>query len=540
MVLDVTLRRTYVRYMTAVSTAQQPTGRREPGTGEPLDLVAELAENLADRAVAAAAGTAGADGDGVGLVEAGRLLSAVDRILAAVVTVLMRVDRDQVIAAEGLTPESWLRAVARRTGADAGMLQIAADRLADMPATLAAFQTGTLSWGAVRGIVTATRSLTAAQRRWLDATVAGDHVRLGRVDGDTVVADAEQAADRARPELQRARADRAAAGQRLVLQPGMDGGGAAFACLDAETFTAVQTAIASLTHDARGRRVASNVEALRALARQRLTRSRTHDPRATGDDADAGDLAEAGGAVDAGGAPSTARPEMIIVTDISLLADPVDGLDHRGLDDALLLDRTREVARLLWRQDRPAPRLTAAAVQRLECDAILRPVLTDGPRILGTAEPYARVSSALRAALVARDGGCRFAGCHRPVDVCEAHHLRHRAHGGATCLANLALLCGPHHRAVHEGGWTPVLYDDAAMTFTRRGTTLHSVPHCAAARPHASHPPPAGRPRRSLRAHDHSQHTAAAEGHRHNTGDRDSPEAQHPRPPDPARPPLPF
>jgi hypothetical protein len=62
------------------------------------------------------------------------------------------------------------------------------------------------------------------------------------------------------------------------------------------------------------------------------------------------------------------------------------------------------------------------------------------------------VAPAQRNALVVRDGGCAFPGCDRPQSWCEAHHLRHWAHGGPTDLANLALLCWAHHRAVHEGG----------------------------------------------------------------------------------------
>jgi hypothetical protein len=63
------------------------------------------------------------------------------------------------------------------------------------------------------------------------------------------------------------------------------------------------------------------------------------------------------------------------------------------------------------------------------------------------------VTAAQRAALAVRDGGCVFPGCDRPVAWCDAHHLRHWLHGGPTDLANLALLCRAHHRAVHEGGW---------------------------------------------------------------------------------------
>jgi Domain of unknown function (DUF222)/HNH endonuclease len=63
------------------------------------------------------------------------------------------------------------------------------------------------------------------------------------------------------------------------------------------------------------------------------------------------------------------------------------------------------------------------------------------------------VSPAQRTALAVRDGGCSFPGCDRPLAWCEAHHLRHWLHGGPTDLANLALPCRAHHRAVHEGGW---------------------------------------------------------------------------------------
>jgi hypothetical protein len=58
----------------------------------------------------------------------------------------------------------------------------------------------------------------------------------------------------------------------------------------------------------------------------------------------------------------------------------------------------------------------------------------------------------VRRLLHARDQGCRFPGCglRRFVD---AHHIRHRAHGGTNELDNLVELCWFHHRLVHEGGW---------------------------------------------------------------------------------------
>lgn len=497
-----------------------------PDGNESLSVVAALANDLASRAVRSTIGQSAAtdmhgptDEEGSGaqdsqaesLAGVAALLGAVDRMHAATVVALMCTEQRRVIAEQGLTTESWLRAVARRTGCDAAMLMIAADRLADMPATLSAFCDGVLSWGTVRGIVSSVRVLTAGQRRWLDTSLAGDRVRLRRLDGDDAIAMADRLVEIARPDLHERRADRAAANQHLSFQPAMDGTATAHAALDAETFATVQQAIHTLTHSPSGRRVATNVEALRALARQRLTDVGLPEPQsddgpsvagdrgdgdeervvddmdigaeALADPADRTDHADGEArarALEAGVGVSSVRTEMIVITDIGLLAGATDGIDHRGVDQLMagttVDDRVRATAQLLWRQDRPPVSLTPQAARRLACDATLRPVLTDGATALGTANPYARISAALRTALIARDGHCRFAGCHRPAEVCEAHHIVHRLDDGPTVLSNLALLCNAHHRAVHEGGWHPTLHDDASITFTRRGITLHSLP----------------------------------------------------------------
>ncbi|MFW6200514.1 MAG: HNH endonuclease signature motif containing protein, partial [Gemmatimonadota bacterium] len=61
------------------------------------------------------------------------------------------------------------------------------------------------------------------------------------------------------------------------------------------------------------------------------------------------------------------------------------------------------------------------------------------------------ISPALRRALEVRDRGCRFPGCG--LRFTDGHHVEHWADGGETRLDNLILLCGFHHRLVHEGGW---------------------------------------------------------------------------------------
>lgn len=90
--------------------------------------------------------------------------------------------------------------------------------------------------------------------------------------------------------------------------------------------------------------------------------------------------------------------------------------------------------------------------RRLACDAGVSRVITDGPsQVLDLGRRTAVVPPGLRRALVVRDGGCAFPGCGRPPGWCDAHHVVHWADGGPTALANLVLLCRPHHRLVHHG-----------------------------------------------------------------------------------------
>ena len=62
-------------------------------------------------------------------------------------------------------------------------------------------------------------------------------------------------------------------------------------------------------------------------------------------------------------------------------------------------------------------------------------------------------SSAARAALRVRSGGCDWPGCDRPVAFTSAHHLIHWGHGGGTDMTTWFCFCHRHHWLVHEGGW---------------------------------------------------------------------------------------
>jgi hypothetical protein len=108
----------------------------------------------------------------------------------------------------------------------------------------------------------------------------------------------------------------------------------------------------------------------------------------------------------------------------------------------------------------------AETVQRYACDSAL-------VRMTGRTELEHELNHATRTlpastrrALEARDRRCVWPGCGRPADWCDGHHLVWWTRGGETALPNLALLCRPHHRLVHEGGWS----------LQRKGNAWHAAP----------------------------------------------------------------
>jgi len=107
----------------------------------------------------------------------------------------------------------------------------------------------------------------------------------------------------------------------------------------------------------------------------------------------------------------------------------------------------------------------AETVRRVACDAsVTRVVLGSRGEPLDAGRATRVIPAAMRRALVARDGGCRFPGCDRPPEWTDGHHVRHWADGGETKVENLVLLCRMHHRAVHEGRWRLAVGPDGEVT----------------------------------------------------------------------------
>lgn len=129
------------------------------------------------------------------------------------------------------------------------------------------------------------------------------------------------------------------------------------------------------------------------------------------------------------------------------------------------IDASTGTARLADGPEVPGP-----TAERLACDARSRALLDDRRRnrlYLGRSRRLA--SPAQIAALTARDcadgGGCRFPGCGS-TRYLHAHHVQHWLRGGNTDIDNLVLLCGFHHRLVHDHGYL-VRYTDGRWEFRR-------------------------------------------------------------------------
>lgn len=103
--------------------------------------------------------------------------------------------------------------------------------------------------------------------------------------------------------------------------------------------------------------------------------------------------------------------------------------------------------------------ISATTARRIACDCKIIPVVLGGdgePLDVGRAQRT--VPPGIRRALVARDRGCSFPGCHRPPGLCAAHHATHWADGGVTAVHTCCLLCPIHHQQVHQQGWDVTIH----------------------------------------------------------------------------------
>jgi Domain of unknown function (DUF222)/HNH endonuclease len=299
-----------------------------------------------------------------------------------------------------------------------------AGRLAAFPLTAAAFRRGELSYSKVRAVTRVED--VSREAELVDLARAASAAQL-----DRIVRAYARCVEVERPDVRR---------RFVSLDPDDDGTWVLRGRLGAEEAAVVQEALGRFAEFERG-----SAEPPEDAESAPTVGERTADAL----------VAMAGRAV-AGGSGPARRPEVTVLVDVEALAAEDSAPGRSELEGGTPL--ATETAR------------------RLCCDAGIVVSTHRNGKVLDVGRRRRTISPALQRALRARDGCCQFPGCtnHRFVD---AHHIKHWARGGDTSLENLVLLCGHHHRLVHEGGFTlERARDGAVVVLTPSRRRIAAVP----------------------------------------------------------------
>lgn len=95
------------------------------------------------------------------------------------------------------------------------------------------------------------------------------------------------------------------------------------------------------------------------------------------------------------------------------------------------------------------PSIAANTARRLADDCSVVPIYMKHGEPLSIGRKSRIWSNAIARAITARDQHCQFPGCSSARHT-HIHHIKHWAQGGETSVENGVMLCGFHHRLVHE------------------------------------------------------------------------------------------
>jgi hypothetical protein len=333
--------------------------------------------------------------------------AGIDPLEAAFATGVRRFDQSGEYRADGaLSVTDWLRARCKLSGGAAAERVEIARQLEKLPQTAAAFASGDLGYQHVAVMARAAEHVGAAAVRKAEPSLLQAAQTMDPGKFTSVAKNFEHRVD---AEGALAETNRAYQRRYLHLGEPQDGLVRIDGLLDAEggatLKTALQPFMKPIKDDERsfGQR---QHDALIELCRQR-----------------AGDKRDSAGP----------RPQLIIRASLDTLAGlpgaPAGELEGGGT-------------------------VPAATVQRYACDSAISRLLGRGELEHELSHATRTIPPATRRALEARDQHCVFNGCDRRPSWCDGHHLVWWTRGGPTTLANLGLVCRPHHRLVHEGGWT--------------------------------------------------------------------------------------
>jgi len=340
---------------------------------------------------------------GEGLIETRALK---DRVEAVFAEGLRRFDQSGEYAADGaIDLVAWLRSKCKLSGGAAAERVGIARQLQHLPQTSKAFATGELGYQHVAVLARTAEHLGAAIVRKAEASLLAlaDTMDPGQFTG--VAKNFEHRID---AQAALTEANRAHQRRYLTISEPLDGIVRIDGLLDAEAGALVRNAVNAGLPPARdddrtpGQRRADRLVEL-------------CQPRVVVGSAD-------------GAGP---RPHLIIRTTVDTLIGAA-GSPGAELDGGIIPTET---------------------VRRIACDAAISRIIGKGELEAELTRASRSTPPATRRALAARDRGCVAEHCNRPPQWTDTHHVKHWIDDGPTTMSNLILLCRPHHRKVHEGGW---------------------------------------------------------------------------------------
>lgn len=340
-----------------------------------------------------------------------------------------------------------------------------AARLAELPATTAAFAAGDLGLAHVHTIMEVTSGASAELTARLEQEALE---RAPRQTNASLRRSLRRLRERFEPQPLDERRAVAASERRVCVEPAADGMAWLSIFLEAERAHAIKARLDAIVvraaeSDAAGETDATNPPDAAASVDQRTMTQRIADL--------AGDLLLAGTITEGAAAQFTQTgavvPRILVTVPVlSLLglSDEPAELDGHGPIDA-------ETARRLAAH--------APSFQRI----LTHP---ETGAFLSYGRTSYRVPVDLAGYLAVRDGGCRFPGCGRRARHADLDHTVAWAHGGVTSHENLAHLCRKHHRLKHRSRWRMTQEPGGVIRWTSpAGHVLRTYPE----RPFIAVPP---------------------------------------------------
>ena len=113
--------------------------------------------------------------------------------------------------------------------------------------------------------------------------------------------------------------------------------------------------------------------------------------------------------------------------------------------------------------------ISANHARRLACTAGIIPAVLGGTsQVLDLGRRRRLHTEPQRLALTLQQGGCTAQDCDKPPALCHAHHDQPWSTGGTTSLENGRLLCGHHHRRIHDPAYEHHQTSAGKIAFHRR------------------------------------------------------------------------